>query len=267
MKLKRIVVVNDDGIDAPGLAVAEALAMALADEVWVFAPATDQSGKAQAMTLRQSIKVHERNLRRYAVAGTPADCVMVALGSGLMADRRPDLVISGVNWGYNVSDSVMYSGTAGAALAALHFGLPAMALSQTYVDDESFDFSVSKCWGQAVIEKLWAARQRHGCAWNINFPVCDVEAVAGLRFAHQARGDMQAPRLTRDADMSSNEPPGQTSYLLSFDQGSEFVSDSAADVVALREDYIAAMPLRCERHDEQTLAQVGAGVTWPLEKP
>lgn len=260
MKLQRIVVVNDDGIDAPGLAVAEELAKALANEVWVFAPATDQSGMAQALSIRCPLEVYSRGSRRYAITGTPADCVMVALGSELMAGARPDLVLSGVNWGHNVSDAVMYSGTVGAALAAAHFDLPAIALSQAFGDGDVPDFSVSEIWGRPVIEALWAARDNYGCTWNINFPACEPAAVAGLRFTRQVGGGMASPRLIEQRD-----PRGQAYRCVTFEHGLDAIKHADSSAVALREGYVSAMPLKRERCDERRLSEVGAGREWPLE--
>jgi 5'-nucleotidase len=260
MRLQRIVVVNDDGIEAPGLAVAEQLAHALAEEVWVFAPATDQSGMAQAMTFHHPLGVHKRGPRRYAVSGTPADCVMLALGSELMAGVRPELVLSGVNWGFNVSDAVMYSGTVGGALAAAHFGLPAIALSQAFGDSDWFDFSVAETWGLAVVAELWAARHAYGCLWNINFPMADPAQVAGLRFTRQMGGSMVSPRLIQQRNAR-----GQAWRRLSFEPGLDAIDHPDSDVVALREDYISAMPLKRERCNEACLAAIGPGREWPLE--
>lgn len=257
MKLQRIVVTNDDGIEAPGLAVAEAVAQTLAEEVWVFAPATDQSGTAQALSMHHPLRVHARGARRFAVTGTPADCVMVALGTELMAGTRPDLLLSGVNWGHNLSDSVMYSGTVGAALAAAQFQCPAIALSQAFRAPEAFDFAVARAWAAPVIERLWAVRAQFGFLWNINFP--SENAISGLRFTRQVCGSMRAPRLLEKTDAR-----GQSYRWIAFERGLDAVSDPHADAVALREGFISATPLRNERHHDVCLDAVGAGAEWSL---
>ena len=257
MKLARIVVTNDDGIDAPGLAVAERLAATLADEVWVFAPATDQSGMAQALSMHHPLRVREYGPRRHAVTGTPADCVMVALGTELMDGARPDLVLSGVNWGHNLSDSVMYSGTVGAAVAAAHFDLPAIALSQAFTDRGAFDFAVTEAWGRAAIESLWTMRDEHGCAWNLNFPMCDPDDVNGMRFTRQVGGSMAAPRLVEQRDSR-----GQSYRWMAFERGLDAVDHAHSDAMALRQRYVSAMPLKRERCDEARLESVGVGREW-----
>ena len=129
----RILLTNDDGIDAPGLKVAEDIAAQLAEEVWVVAPEHDQSGVGQGISLHTPLRVYHHGERRFAVSGTPADCVMFAMAEWF-EEEAPDLVLSGVNCGANLSDSVMYSGTVGAVLAAAHLGLPGIALSQAFVD-------------------------------------------------------------------------------------------------------------------------------------
>ncbi len=249
-KLQRILVTNDDGIAAPGLAVAERLAHQLADEVWTFAPAGNRSGTAQALSLQQSLPITQQGTRRYSVGGTPADCVMAALGGPWCEGLAFDLVLSGVNWGGNLSDSVMYSGTVGAALAAAHFELPAIALSQAFDGPSEIDFSVTEAWMAAVVEQLWPMRADHGCCWNVNFPYGAAEDVAGLRFTRQVGGMIRAPQVARS---------GGADYRLSFVRDPDAVTDPHADVVAIRQGFVSATPLIRERSDETRLAALGPG--------
>ena len=113
--IRRILVSNDDGIHAPGLEIAEHIAVALSDDVWVVAPETEQSGASHSLTLTQPLRLRRITPRRYAVQGTPTDSVMMAV-LHLMKDKAPDLVLSGVNRGYNIADDVTYSGTVAAAM-------------------------------------------------------------------------------------------------------------------------------------------------------
>ena len=125
----RILVTNDDGIHAPGLAVLERIAAELSDEVWVCAPTEEQSGAGHSLTLHMPVRLRKHGERRYSVTGTPTDSVTLALRL-LFADNRPDLVISGVNAGENLGDDITYSGTISAAMEAALAGIPAVALSQ-----------------------------------------------------------------------------------------------------------------------------------------
>src|ERR1044071_7637638 len=133
----RILVTNDDGIHAPGLAAAERIARALSDDVWVVAPETEQSGSSHSLTLTLPLRIRKISERRFAVQGTPTDSVMMAIVH-LMKDSKPDLVLSGVNRGYNVADDVTYSGTVAAAMEGVVLGIPSVAMSQSFgdLDDE-----------------------------------------------------------------------------------------------------------------------------------
>ena len=118
----RILVTNDDGIHAEGLAVLERIARQLSDDVWVVAPETDQSGVAHSLSLSNPLRLRQIDDKRYAVQGTPTDCVIMAVRS-VMADARPDLVLSGVNRGSNVAEDVTYSGTIAAAMEGTLLGV------------------------------------------------------------------------------------------------------------------------------------------------
>ena len=129
----RILITNDDGIHAPGLAVLETIAKALSDEVWVCAPETEQSGASRSLTLADPLRVRKIDPRRYAVLGTPTDCVMLAI-QYLMDGARPDLVLSGVNRGLNAAEDVTMSGTVAGAIEGM--APPACALDRPVADDQ-----------------------------------------------------------------------------------------------------------------------------------
>ena len=132
------------------------IAAQLAEEVWVVAPEHDQSGVGQGISLHTPLRVYHHGERRFAVSGTPADCVMFAMAEWF-EDDAPDLVLSGVNCGANLSDSVMYSGTVGAVLAAAHLGLPGIALSQAFVDRAAIDYAPTTRYAAGLIRELWEA--------------------------------------------------------------------------------------------------------------
>src|SRR6476659_10664686 len=127
----RILVTNDDGIHAPGLVVAETIARTLTDAVWVVAPATYQSGVAHSLSLNDPLRLRQVSDRHFAVKGTPTDCVIMGVRQ-ILADHKPDLVLSGVNRGQNVAEDVTYSGTVAGAMEATILGIPSIALSQAY---------------------------------------------------------------------------------------------------------------------------------------
>src|ERR1700744_5280798 len=126
----RILVTNDDGIHAPGLAVAEKIARAITDDVWVVAPETEQSGASHSLTLSVPLRLRKIEDRRFALSGTPTDCVMMGLSQVL--PEKPTLILSGVNRGSNIADDITYSGTIAGAMEGTALGIPSIALSQTF---------------------------------------------------------------------------------------------------------------------------------------
>ncbi|MES1941246.1 5'-nucleotidase surE 1 [Salinisphaera sp. T5B8] len=258
--IRRILLTNDDGVEAPGLAVAERVAAAVADEVWVVAPMADQSGVGQGISMHHPLRVTEYGTRRYALTGTPADCVMVAMADWLR-DDPPDLVLSGVNWGANLSDSVMYSGTVGAVLAADHLGIPAIALSQAFHDRGALDFTATEAYAVEAIRQLWAARDSNRrCCWNLNFPMRAPETIQGLRFTRQSNGTIVAPRL-----IAGTDGRGLVYHWLSFERDTTTIADPLSDVVALRDGYVSATPLHGSRCDEALLADTADHGQWRLD--
>src|SRR3569833_2340352 len=126
----RILISNDDGIHAPGLEACETIARALSDDVWVVAPETDQSGVSHSLSLNDPLRLREIDERRFAVKGTPTDCVIMGVRH-IMAEK-PDVIISGVNRGRNVAEDVLYSGTVAGAKEGTVLGIPSFALSQAF---------------------------------------------------------------------------------------------------------------------------------------
>ena len=127
----RILVTNDDGIHAPGLETLEAIARHLSDDVWVVAPETDQSGVSHSLSLNDPLRLRQVAEKRFAVKGTPSDCVIMGVRH-ILRERGPDLVLSGVNRGQNVAEDVSYSGTVAGAIEGTILGVPSIALSQAY---------------------------------------------------------------------------------------------------------------------------------------
>lgn len=246
---RRILVTNDDGIDAPGLRIAEVVAAELADEVWVVAPEHDQSGVGQSISLHTPLRVYHHGERRFAVSGTPADCVMFAMAEWF-ADDPPELVLSGVNCGANLSDSVMYSGTVGAVLAAAHLGLPGIALSQAFVGDrDAIDYTPARHHSAALVRELWeSGADRDGyqrACWNINFPDLPVTELRGSRFTRQISGGIAGPKLRHGTDGR-----GLAYHWLAFERSPGSIEHPQSDVVALRDAFVSVMPLQPTRCDD-----------------
>ncbi len=183
--LRRVMLTNDDGIDAPGLAILESVAAGLAEEVWVVAPERDQSGMAQSLTLTQPLRLIDRGPRRIAVTGTPADAVSVGLRH-VLSETSPDLVLSGVNRGANLANDIAYSGTVGAAMTAALLGCPAMALSQGYLAPAAVPWQTAETLLPGIIRQLWQAGVSPGGCFNINLPPIEADRVRGIRIVPHA---------------------------------------------------------------------------------
>ncbi len=202
----RILVTNDDGIHAPGLVVAERIARALSDDVWVVAPETEQSGASHSLTLTLPLRLRQITPRRFAVSGTPTDCVMMA-ALHILKDQPPELILSGVNWGSNMADDVTYSGTIAGAMEGCALGIPSIAMSQEG-DEESreiIDWSAGEVHGPALIRRLIEAAWSKGTLININFPGCPAGEVTGVALVPQGQYDLQSTEIEERRD-ARNRP-------------------------------------------------------------
>jgi len=179
----RILITNDDGIDAPGLAVMREIAAELSDDVWVVAPDGNQSGAGHRFTLAREMHFEERGPKSFAViGGSPADCVVVG-ATHILSDRRPDVVLSGVNAGQNLGDIVHCSGTAAGAREGSLQGAIGIAMSQgaNYEKTREIAWDNARRYGAEIIQKIVAAHSGSDTFYNVNFPFCLPEDVTGIR--------------------------------------------------------------------------------------
>lgn len=202
----RILITNDDGIHAPGLKSAEKIARALSDDVWVVAPETEQSGASHSLTLSSPLRLRQIEERRFAISGTPTDCVMMAMAE-IMRDVRPDLLLSGVNRGSNIADDVTYSGTIAGAMEGCALGIPSIALSQSYAffeEKREAPWPCGEVHGPKVIARLIEAGWPADVLINVNFPDCAPDAVKGIEVTEQGRRDLQTATMDRRIDLRGN---------------------------------------------------------------
>ena len=234
----RILVTNDDGIHAPGLSVAENIARALSDDVWVVAPENEQSGASHSLTLTMPLRVRAIENKRFAVNGTPTDCVMMA-AMELMQDGRPDLVLSGVNAGSNMADDVTYSGTIAAAMEGCALDIPAIALSQSYDEHgrERIDWSAAAAHGPALVKQLVEIGWPKGTLVNVNFPGCPAGEVAGVEASAQGLRALQNSMFDRRIDQR-----GRPYYWLGMRREVE-APEAGSDLHAVFNRKIAVTPL------------------------
>jgi 5'-nucleotidase len=198
----RILLTNDDGVNATGLKVLEKIARLFSDDIWIVAPTEEQSGAGHSLTLSKPVRLRKLAERRYCVTGTPTDAVMMAVAH-LMKDEPPDLVLSGVNRGANLGEDVTYSGTVSAAMEGAMAGFPAIALSQASVREamgDSVPFAAAEAWAERVLRPIVGAGIPPRTLVNVNFPALPPESVKGIRVARQGRHDYGRLRIDRRTD-------------------------------------------------------------------
>jgi len=246
--LKRILITNDDGIEAPGLAVLERIAAELAEEVWVVAPEHDQSGVSHAVSLHHPVRVSERGFRRYGITGTPGDCAV--MGSCHLLPEPPQLLLSGVNRGANLGLETVFSGTVGGAMTGMLLGIPSIALSQAWTDRANVRWDTAGALGPDVVRQLLEIGWGAATCLNVNFPDRAADDVGPLTLARQGPGLIQGLQVEARTD-----PRALTYHWISFlrgprDQGPE------SDVEALQSGKIVVTPLCYDRTDEEAYAML-----------
>ena len=184
----RILCSNDDGIHARGLKSLEKIAREISDDVWIVAPHEEQSGAARSLTLHNPIRVRKYDDQRFSVAGTPTDAVMMAV-THLMGEKKPDLVLSGVNNGQNIADDVTFSGTIAAALQGMTLGVPSVALSLARFSRDSARWETPEAHGAKIVRQLLDQGWPDDVVVNVNFPDRDADDVAGIEVTSQGVRD------------------------------------------------------------------------------
>ena len=245
----RILLTNDDGYYAPGLNVLETIARTLSDDVWVVAPAEEQSGAGHSLTLTQPIRLQKHGERRFAVRGTPTDSVMMALGL-LMKDNLPDLVLSGVNRGANLAEDVTYSGTVSAAMEGALGGIRSIALSQIYSREgmgDSVPFEAAAAWGERVLRPLVDATMAPRTLVNINFPAGPADAVKGVRVVSQGLRDYGRLQI-----VSNTDPRGYEYHWFALGRTVEMPAH-ATDLEATADGFVSVTPLHLDLTHTESL--------------
>lgn len=245
----RILITNDDGINAPGLKVLQGIAEQVAGpdgEVWIVAPAFEQSGVAHCISYTHPMMMAELGPRRFAAEGSPADCVLAALYDA-MIDLRPDLVLSGVNRGNNSAENTLYSGTIGGAMEAALQGLPAIALSQFYGPgnrdlDDPFEAAVAT--GAQLVRDLldkgiWGGGD-YGIFYNVNFPPVAARDVKGTRIVAQGY------RTDTFFGVEPHLSPSGRKFLWIKGGPQDKPTAPGTDVHANLDGFISVTPMRCD---------------------
>lgn len=249
----RVLLTNDDGIEAPGLAALEEVAATLAREVWIVAPDHDQSGTSHSISLHAPLRVTEHGTRRFGVSGTPGDCVVMA-ARHIMRDAPPDLVLSGINRGGNLGLETVFSGTVGAAMTGMLLGIRSIALSQVFTDRAAVKWQTSRALAPDVIRRLLAAGWTEGACLNVNFPDVEPGQAGPLVVSRQGMGLVKAIDVRAHVD-----PRGIPYHWLQFARGPRPDVDDAEAMVVGR-GAVSVTPLRFERTDDDAAAQLAAAL-------
>ncbi len=235
----RILVTNDDGIHADGLAALERVAAQLSDDVWVCAPEYEQSGASRALTLAEPIRVRALGERRFSTTGTPTDCVMLGVHE-LVKGRKPDLVLSGVNRGANLAEDVTMSGTVAGAIEGMALGVPSIALSQAGFHEAGANFDVAEAFAPGIIKRLVEVGWPSDVVINVNFPHLPVEEITEVEVTRQGFRDIQVRHAERRTDLL-----GKDYYWIGFRQERSSPAEGT-DLRALYEGKISVTPLHID---------------------
>lgn len=239
MKLDlRILVTNDDGIEAHGIKVLEHAARAISDDVWVVAPERNQSGTGHSLTLRYPIRYRRVTERHIAVDGTPTDCVMLALQK-LVTGRPVDLVLSGVNHGHNVAEDVTYSGTVSAAMEATLLRVRAIALSQAARNRHKIKWATFERWAPDLLRRLALASWAPDVLINVNFPDVLAARVKGVRVTEQGK------RKLGDQLIERTDPRGER-YVWIGAVREDSALRAGTDLTALADGWISVTPIQLD---------------------
>lgn len=256
----RILITNDDGINAPGLEVLEGIAAGIAGpagEVWTVAPAFEQSGVGHCISYSRPMMIAKLAPRRYAAEGSPADCVLAGIYDVLQG-AKPDLVLSGVNRGNNAAENTLYSGTIGGAMEAALQGVPAIALSQ-YMGPATADlddtFEAARQHGTAVVRALldrglWQAQDDYRLFYNVNFPPVPAAGVRGVKVAPQG--------FRRDTSFSAEPQVSPSGRRFLWIKGGPQHRPTApgSDAAVNLEGWISVTPMRADLTAHDLLADL-----------
>jgi 5'-nucleotidase len=236
----RILLTNDDGIDAEGFAVLQSIAAELSDDIWICAPEHEQSGASRGVTLTNPLRVRRAGEKAWAVTGTPTDCVLLAVNDLMPAP--PDLVLSGVNRGSNLGEDVTYSGTVAGALQGMALGVPSIALSQSLgmASQHTPPYEVAQTHGPALVARLLEVGWPKSVVVNVNFPSGPAAAIEAVEVTTQGFRDAHRTHAERRTDLR-----GRDYYWMGF-VGAQFEPAEGTDLHAIYSGRISVTPLHID---------------------
>ena len=249
MKRSGILICNDDGIDAEGIHVLEQAARRLSDDVWVVAPATEQSGRGHSFTAKGTLNAVKIDDRHFTVDGTPTDCMLFACNV-LLKDQKPDFVFSGVNHGSNLGFDVIYSGTTGAAIEGTLQGIKSFAFSLYGAKKGSVYWPVVSEVLPEIVEKTTALEWPERTFLNVNFPERAKNDIAGVRITRLSS------RKIGDDIQILEKTERKTSFGIGYTRQGEIETDS--DTFAVQNGFISVTPVSIDMTDAGFLSVMRA---------
>ncbi|WP_129792520.1 5'/3'-nucleotidase SurE [Sphingosinicella sp. CPCC 101087] len=263
----RILLTNDDGVNATGLKVLEKIARKFSDDIWVVAPTEEQSGAGHSLTLTVPLRLRKLGDQRFCVTGTPTDSVMMAI-SWIMKESPPDLILSGVNRGANLGEDVTYSGTVSAAMEGALAGIPSIALSQSFaregqgdtVDDAparlpgegAAPFAAAEAWADEVLRPLIGEPMPPHSLVNVNFPAIRPQEIRGIRVVRQGIRDYGRLRIVERKD-----PRGYAYFWFGL-RPVMHTPGHTTDLEAIADGYVSVTPLHLDLTHERSLGELAA---------
>ncbi len=249
----RVLVSNDDGVDAPGIRILAEGLRAAGHEVRVVAPDRDRSGASNSLTLDMPVRVIRMDERTWRVAGTPTDCVHLAL-TGMFGDEdEPDIVVSGINNSANLGDDVIYSGTVSAAMEGRFLGLPAVAVSLATIDHDARHYETAARAAVEIVARLKADPLPADTILNVNVPDRAWDDVAGFEVTRLGNRHRSEPCVP------AQDPRGRSLFWIG-PAGREQDAGPGTDFHAIRTGHISITPIHVDLTRYQALEQVASWV-------
>jgi len=239
-----ILVTNDDGVHAEGLALLETSVAPLGDVV-VVAPETEQSASSHALTLRDPLRVRRHSPSKFSVSGTPTDCVLLAMNG--LTEKRPEIVLSGINHGANMGDDVNYSGTVAAAMEAALLGVPAIAFS--LAGRAEWHLETAASFVPEIVRRMIAHPPPEKCLWNVNVPNIPVDQVRGIVVTRLGR------RVYENSVVRKTDPRGRDYYWIGGGEPT-WKDEPGTDFAAVNEGYVSLTPIRLDLNDFEAFAEM-----------
>lgn len=234
----RILVTNDDGVNAHGIRTLEQIARTMSEDVWVVAPESNNSGAGHSLTLTRPLRVRRAGPRHFAVDGTPTDCVLLGL-QRLVEGRAVDLVLSGINHGGNLADDVTYSGTIAAAMEATLLGVRAIAFSQVCKSRQRIKWTPAETFAPDLIGRLAGMDWPRDMLVNVNFPDKAARAVRGVKVTRQGK------RKLGDEIVQRRDPRGEPYFWIGAARNEAAVTDGT-DLAAIEAGYVSVTPIHLD---------------------